>query len=236
MTDNIKKPGCITSFLLLFRISKKPAVPEALPYRVRDDFLSPAEFSFYKVLSGLVGTRLMIQTKVGLVDIFFVARPNENMSFFNRISQKHVDFLLCEASTMKPLMAIELDDSSHVRDDRRQRDDFINKVFQSARLPLLHVAAQREYNSGEIASQIAAILKDKIATSTVSTTSTSAPTVQYRSNDSQSLVAPICPKCGIPMVLRISSQGGNRGKQFYGCQNYPHCREMKPITIHKNTN
>ncbi len=51
-------------------------IPEVLPYRVRDDFLSPAEFSFYKILSSLGSTRLIIQSKVRLADVFFVARPN----------------------------------------------------------------------------------------------------------------------------------------------------------------
>ena len=39
---------------------------------------------------------------------------------------------------------------------------------------------------------------------------------------------PICPKCGIPMLLRKVGQGEHKGKQFYGCQNFPRCREMKP--------
>ncbi|MEA3464161.1 MAG: topoisomerase DNA-binding C4 zinc finger domain-containing protein [Patescibacteria group bacterium] len=33
-----------------------------------------------------------------------------------------------------------------------------------------------------------------------------------------------CPKCGLPMVLRNATRGRNRGKSFYGCINYPHCK------------
>jgi hypothetical protein len=64
-----------------------------LPYRLRDDFLSPAEFSFYKVFSSIYGTRLTVQSKVRLADVFFVSRPNRNYTFFNRIAQRHLDFL-----------------------------------------------------------------------------------------------------------------------------------------------
>jgi len=28
------------------------------------------------------------------------------------------------------------------------------------------------------------------------------------------------------MVVRTVKQGEHKGKQFYGCQNYPRCREM----------
>ena len=69
-------------------------IPETLPYRVRDDFLSPAEFSFYKILSSLGETRIIVQSKVRLADVFFVSRPNENMTYVSKIAQKHLDFLI----------------------------------------------------------------------------------------------------------------------------------------------
>ena len=218
MTANTnEKPGCLSIF---FPFLKKKSVSKSLPYRLRDDFLSPAEFSFYKVLSSLVGTRLTIQSKVRLADVFFVARPNENVAYFNRIAQKHLDFLVCDSITMKPLFGVELDDSSHKRNDRQERDEFVESVCKVAGLPLLRLPVQREYNSREIAAQIAPFVSDKI--------SVSAPP-QPEVNKQVSSV-PVCPKCGIPMVLRTVAQGEHKGKQFYGCQNYPRCREMKPVT------
>ena len=47
-------------------------VAPVFPYRIRDDFLSPAELSFYHVLKSVVGTRLLICPKVSLSDLFFV--------------------------------------------------------------------------------------------------------------------------------------------------------------------
>ena len=209
-----------------YKVTDEPApiletnFPETLPYRVRDDFLSPAEFSFYKILSSLGGTRLTIQSKVRLADVFFVARPNENMTYFSRIAQKHLDFLVCDSVTMKPLLGIELDDSSHKQDNRQERDDFVDKVFEVAGLPLLRLPVQREYNTRDIASKIAPLLKDKISPST--------PQPQPEINKQENAF-PICPKCGIPMILRTVAQGEHKGKQFYGCKNYPRCREMKPF-------
>jgi hypothetical protein len=196
-------------------------LPETLPYRVRDDFLSPAEFSFYKVLSSLGGTRLTIQSKVRLADVFFVSRPNENVTFFNRIAQKHLDFLVCDSATMKLLLGIELDDASHKRNGRQERDDFVERVFEGAGLPLLRLPVQREYNTREIAAQITPFLKDKVSVSVASL---------QPENNKQVGSVPLCPKCNIPMVVRTVSQGEHKGKQFYGCQNYPRCREMKPLS------
>jgi hypothetical protein len=221
-----QKPGCLTSLLSFFRRSKITA-PETLPYRLRDDFLSPAEFSFYKVLASLVGSRLTILPKVRLADIFFVARPNENVSYFNRISQRHVDFLLCKPSTMKPVVGIELDDTSHNQPSRQLRDEFIDKVFLVAGLPLLHMPVQRDYNSQEISTRLAQLFKTSTNTSTSPAINIAA---QPYTNARQVISAPLCPKCGIPMVVRIASQGEYKGQQFFGCQNYPRCREVKPIS------
>lgn len=33
-----------------------------------------------------------------------------------------------------------------------------------------------------------------------------------------------CSKCGFEMVMRVASKGERKGKQFWGCPNYPKCR------------
>lgn len=216
-----EKQGCLSVIFPFLKRLQKEKTSEALPYRLRDDFLSPAELSFYKVLSSLVGSRLTIQSKVRLADIFFVTRPDENVTYFNKIAQKHIDFLVCDSVTMKPLFGIELDDSRHKRNDRRERDEFLESVFKAAGLPLLRFPVRREYNSREIAAQIALFVNDKVGAS-------NSP-LQPETNKQVSSV-PLCPKCGIPMVLRMVARGEHKGKRFYVCQNYPRCREVKPVT------
>lgn len=39
---------------------------------------------------------------------------------------------------------------------------------------------------------------------------------------------PTCPICNAAMVLRTARQGKNAGDQFYGCSNYPRCRQILP--------
>ena len=75
--------GCLGFVLRLF--GGQPKETGQLPYRLRDDFLSPAELAFYRVLSTVVGGKATILTKVNLADVFFVARPNEK----RRVPQSH---------------------------------------------------------------------------------------------------------------------------------------------------
>ena len=222
-TKTNDKPGCLKLLLQLFQSSSKEdqsAIVEILPYRLRDDFLSPAELSFYRVLLSVTGNRVVVFTKVRLADIFFVSRPNENKLFFNRISQRHVDFLLCQFDTATPIIGIELDDSSHNRSNRKERDEFVDKVFEVAKLPLIHIVAQRDYNTRELEIQIAPFLQGqgKEKEQQISSQITN-----------QNNSVPICPKCGEPMVVRTVKRGEHQGKQFYGCPNYPQCREMLPV-------
>jgi hypothetical protein len=226
MTDE-KPQGCLTAILSLLGIRLGPKADstgrETLPYRLRDDFLSPAERSFLGVLQMTVRDQAVVCPKVNLGDVFFVTLPNENRKFRNKIDRKHVDFLVCDPRTMRPLFGVELDDKSHSRADRAERDEFVDELFQAAGLPLLRQPVRAAYDPQALAARLASFWaesSDKPAAATVliePAGSTPAATAE---------VAPICPKCGIPMVERKAAKGPNAGKAFWGCPNFPRCREV----------
>lgn len=243
--------GCLASLLALIGIrpgSPKtsdlsveylPADSDPLPYRLRDDFLSPPEKSFYQVIKGMTGNYFTICPKVSLFDLFFVTRPNENKSAYNRINRKHVDFVICEPQTMNPLFAIELDDSSHDRADRMERDAFVDSVFEAAQLPLLHIPVQLNYNTNELGALFKDVLQknrtvNAEAQSELSGQPADIPPEITTKRDTNEVVAveakvPFCPKCGTPMVLRTAKNGAQSGRKFYGCANYPKCRMILPF-------
>lgn len=39
----------------------------------------------------------------------------------------------------------------------------------------------------------------------------------------------ICPKCGIPMVIKVANQGDHQGKKFFVCPNYKDCQQFLPV-------
>jgi hypothetical protein len=216
MSSEPQRRGCLAA---LFGGSKAPvvsgpAVAAPLSYRVRADFLSVTELSFLRAAQLATGTRFAIMTKVNLNDLFF--SPTRDPGSRNRINQKHVDFLFCDPQTLKPLLGIELDDSSHQRSERVERDALVDAVFASAGLPLLHLPARASYASADIATSVDSVLA-------------AAPNRLGETASSNASVT-MCPNCGVPMVVRQARQGVNAGRDFYGCINYPRCREMKPVT------
>jgi very-short-patch-repair endonuclease len=225
VVNNETRSGCLGVLLALLGI-RGPEQSDAATFRLRDDFLSAAELSFYRVLESVVSGRATICPKVNLADVFFVSGASRRQSQWNRISRKHVDFLICSANTMKPLAGIELDDASHGRADRQERDAMIKVVFEQAGLPLLRVPARRGYSTAELEEMLTPVLSPN--PSLTHTAGGAAAEVILKTSSTASTL-PLCPKCGIPMVLRTGQRGAFQGKQFYGCQNYPRCRELIPV-------
>ena len=95
-------------------------------YRAAPSLLTPTESQFYTALSEAVGPMAVIQCKVRLADLLLTA-PRD-LAAFRRVSQKHVDFVLCDRATLRPCVAVELDDHSHDRTDRMRRDDFVDRA------------------------------------------------------------------------------------------------------------
>ena len=212
MSEN---PGCLGAIFQL--IFGTPARQDAasLPYRLRDDFMSAAERSFYRVLVSAVGDRAVVFSKVNLADVFYVTQPNENQAYRNKIDRKHVDFLLVDPRTLRPIVGVELDDRSHQRADRVARDEFVDSVFATAKLPLIHVPAQASYS----VTALSASLAPHLGLSAV--VEPARPPVPAE--------VPTCPKCGVIMVMRTASRGPDAGKRFLGCPNYPQCRQTMQI-------
>jgi len=123
-----------------------PAARDTPPhYALRDDFLTPAEANFYRVLCATIGERQLIFPKVRLADLIYAPRQEGQYAAWQRINRKHVDFVLCDPQTVRPVLAIELDDRSHQRPDRVQRDAFVDQIFAAVKLPLVHIPAQHSY-------------------------------------------------------------------------------------------
>ena len=195
----------------------------AYPFHLRDDFLSPAEASFFQVLRRVTGQQVIVLAKVNLNDLFFAQTgdPRRNRAVSNRIDRKHVDFLLCDAQTLRPVLGIELDDRSHERPERKARDELVDGVFAAAGLPLLRVPTRVSYAPEEL---VALIQPCFGATEPSVSPASEAPEPAQGAPVTQA-----CPKCGAAMALRTAKSGPNAGGQFWGCTNYPRCRTTLPV-------
>lgn len=131
-------------------------------YYLRKSLLTAAERSFLGVLEPVLPAGVRVFAKVRLEDIVGVKKGLDRAgraSARNRIKSRHVDFLLVRTTDLAPVAGIELDDSSHEEESRQERDAFVDGVFASAGLPLLHIPAQKSYNPAELRIKLAELPK-----------------------------------------------------------------------------
>ena len=94
--------------------------------------LTKNEYYFFKKLKDITDEKnLQILAKIRLADLVEVNQGTKDWNkYFNRIKSKHIDFAI--ADNMKIIALIELDDSSHEKDNRVKRDDFVNNVLSTS--------------------------------------------------------------------------------------------------------
>lgn len=123
-------------FLIVYLLRPR----EKFPYE-RRELLSKNELAFYQLLRPICsayGWDLFI--KMRLADLFqIIPGTRDYMSYFNKIKAKHTDFILVDPETLTVLCGIELDDASHNRPDRIERDEFVDAVYAVSGIPLIHV-------------------------------------------------------------------------------------------------
>lgn len=134
--------GVLVIFLILaFGLigGSPPQNKSEYKYQKRN-LLTKNELIFYKALYPIATkNKLMLLSKVRLADLIEPLKGSENrQASLNKIIQKHVDFVLCDSTKINPVLIIELDDATHDRADRQQRDNFVDQALESARIPILH--------------------------------------------------------------------------------------------------
>lgn len=111
-------------------------------YEKKEYLMTRNELKFYKQLKKI--TDKLELTIFAQVSLYQVIR-NKNFKDFNKIKSKSIDFVITE-NNGKIKMCIELDDKSHNKNSRIERDNFINEIFNQANMKLLRIPVQDFYN------------------------------------------------------------------------------------------
>lgn len=129
-------------------------------YKRKDFLISRPEHEFFDILVGVVGSKYNIFTQVHLPTILEHKVVGQNWKgAFSHINGKSVDFVVCDKAYIKPLLAIELDDKSHEREDRIERDGIVEQMLEEAGMPLLRFGNNGSFNKEEISRLILEKLK-----------------------------------------------------------------------------
>jgi hypothetical protein len=128
-------------------------------YSKKTFLMSKSESEFFNALSTVVPQEYSVFPQIHLSSIVDHKVKGQNWAAALRtINQKSVDFVLCDKPFNRPVLAIELDDWSHEKQDRVERDSLVESILKEAELPLLRINNWRDLSTEELDQKIASAL------------------------------------------------------------------------------
>lgn len=126
-------------------------------------FVNTAETALFLRLRDKLPRDFHIHGKVRLEDIIRVRRdlnPKARWAMRGRVKSRHVDYLITSAGG-HPVMAIELDGSSHNAKNPSEADKVKTALFQAVSLPLRRIRVGEDFDliSAAIASEVSTKFK-----------------------------------------------------------------------------
>ena len=115
-------------------------------FQKRGRVMNTSEQKLFEELQKVFGADYIILSKIRIED-FVEARNGEGKyGARGRIKSRHVDFLICDKTSTAPLIAIELDGGIHNKTSVHQRDLFIDELYKTIDLEIMHVAVGENFS------------------------------------------------------------------------------------------
>lgn len=130
-------------------------------YKKKDFFLTRAEHECFDALLEAVDGEYLIFPQVHLPTLLDNKVVGQNWrGAFKHISEKSVDFVLCDKAYISAKLAIELDDKTHERPERQDRDHEVERILNNAGIPLLRLQNLGKFDSSILSQKIKEALSD----------------------------------------------------------------------------
>ena len=119
-------------------------------YEKKTYLLTQNELKFYKLLKNITDkNNLNLFCQVALYEII----KSKNIKDFNKIKSKTIDFVITDVNC-KIKLCIELDDPTHIKENRQNRDEFVDNLFKELNIKLIRTPVQSYYNLNELENKI----------------------------------------------------------------------------------
>lgn len=100
-------------------------------YRLKSSLLTASEMQYYKILDAYFGKDYRVLPQINLASVI----EKEGQGFRTELF-RNVDFGIFDFN-FRPILLIEINDNSHFRKDRMERDESVQSITKKARIPLI---------------------------------------------------------------------------------------------------
>ncbi len=180
-------------------------------YRSFGPVLNASEVAFYNALKSAVGEQGIVFAKINMLNVVNaqgVKGKKQRFIATNKISRCYFDYLICDPRTLKPRVALELDNGKVLNRGKAERQKLLIHVCKTANIPLIGTSIKHSYQVGRLRRLLAAHI-DLIE-----------PDKDVR----------FCKKCGSPMVVKVATHGEFKGRRFFTCSR-PSCHYTENYNV-----
>lgn len=148
--DKARKHAAATS-----EEGKAAGLPITATYRAKP-LLSPWELKVFGPLRASLPAGWYLCPQVRAADIVSISAPSSGhqRAALGKLAPRSVDFVLIDEGAI-PRLVVELDDSSHDRPERRQRDADIDRALHAAGVPVWRIRPGQEIDWEAIVATVA---------------------------------------------------------------------------------
>lgn len=129
---------------------------EEFLYKLKDSLVTKTEMEYLKGIKAVLPDNCLIQAQANLAS--FIERT-DGARFQNEL-YRNVDFIITDLS-YRPLIVIEINDQTHLTEDRRERDKKVAKICEEAGIPIIKLwtsyGVNQEYIKKRITETLASL-------------------------------------------------------------------------------
>jgi hypothetical protein len=124
--------GLVASLVLMFRLRKGEALTSA-KYARKKSIVTPCELDFLKTLRRISPEKYEVLPQAVLLSVIDKRTETAYRNELFRV----IDYVFVDRISFAPLLLVELNDRSHLRADRKLRDEKVREICDKAKLPLV---------------------------------------------------------------------------------------------------
>ena len=131
-------------------------------YYAKPFVMTSRENECFKILNEIFSSKWFVVPQVHLSALLDYRVKGQNWNAaFRHINGKSVDFVLIGKESYRVICAIELDDSTHNKPERKERDVEIERIFNQAKIPLVRISKFEAMTKAELAKVITDVINVK---------------------------------------------------------------------------
>ncbi len=124
--------GAVALIVCVAALARKEELTTAR-YARKKSLLTPCEIEFLQALKRIEANRCEVLYQVALVSVI----DKKTQTAYRNELFRIIDYAFVDRRTYAPLLLVELNDSSHLRADRKLRDEKVAEICRKAKMPLV---------------------------------------------------------------------------------------------------